>query len=303
MRQGAGGRPPPRRWRRLFAGGLALWGLSVLATFATGSFNLIPTVVLLGSFLVPVTFVVWAYEQLDGSAITVETLFRGFVSGGVLGLIAASILETYLLRPSPLLYVGVGLIEEAVKLALVWYIGFRLPRKTLRDGLVLGGTVGFGFAAVESAGYALSALYTVEGQSLRELVETEIVRSLAAPVGHGLWTAILGGVLFAEAKDRRVLRLTSRVLTAYLGVAALHALWDSMHGLAVALTLVLTGRMWDYDLLEKGYLPTPTSNQTHLFTLLYWVGLAIITIIGLSWLARIRDRAELDELHDIANAP
>jgi hypothetical protein len=39
---------------------LVLWVLTVAVTFATGNPNLIPTLVLLGGFLVPMSFVVWA---------------------------------------------------------------------------------------------------------------------------------------------------------------------------------------------------------------------------------------------------
>ena len=39
--------------------GLVLWLATVVVTFLTGNPNLIPTLVLLGSFLVPVTFVAW----------------------------------------------------------------------------------------------------------------------------------------------------------------------------------------------------------------------------------------------------
>jgi RsiW-degrading membrane proteinase PrsW (M82 family) len=33
----------------------------------------------------------------------------------------------------------------------------RLPRRTVRDGIALEAAVGFGFAALESAGYAFNA--------------------------------------------------------------------------------------------------------------------------------------------------
>ena len=59
--------------------------------------------------------------------------------------------------------------------------------------------------------------------SLTQLVQTELLRGLLAPVGHGLWTAILGGVLFS-ASGRRHFALTGRLLLAYLGVSLLHAL-------------------------------------------------------------------------------
>ncbi|WP_191892460.1 PrsW family glutamic-type intramembrane protease, partial [Streptomyces griseoaurantiacus] len=183
-------------------------------------------------------------------------------------------------------------IEELVKLLALAYVARRLHRRALRDGLVLGAAVGFGFAAFESAGYALNALITVHGLDLRALVETEILRGLLAPVGHGLWTAIAGGVLFAASRGGRW-RVTAGVTWTYLGVAALHALWDSMHGIAVLLTMVLTGTSYQYQLLQLGYVPRPTPAQVHLFTTLNWVGLLMVALVGLAWLVALRRAAEL----------
>ena len=90
-----------------------MWLLTVVVTFLTGNPNLVPTLVLLGSFLVPVTFVAWAFDRRDTGEITAALIFNTFITGGVLGVLAASLLETYLLHPSPWLFLGVGLIEEA----------------------------------------------------------------------------------------------------------------------------------------------------------------------------------------------
>lgn len=90
--------------------------------------------------------------------------------------------------------------------------------------MVLGAAVGFGFAAFESAGYAFNALFTRSGLSLWNLLETEVLRGILTPVGHGLWTAILSGVLFATAARYGRPRLTGAVLGWYVLVAVLHAL-------------------------------------------------------------------------------
>ena len=100
-----------------------------MVTFVTGNPNLVPTLVLLGSFLVPVTFVVWAFGRRHSGEVTSELLFSTFVSGGVLGVLAASLLESYLLHPSPGLFLGVGLIEEAVKLIALAFLTRRLAHK------------------------------------------------------------------------------------------------------------------------------------------------------------------------------
>ena len=272
-----------RSWARMFLTGLALWAATVAITYATQNANLIPTLVLLGSFLVPATFVSWAFEHRHSGEVTPELVFRTFTVGGVLGVLAASLLETYLLSPSPLLFVGVGLIEEAVKLGALALLTRHLVHKSTRDGLVLGASVGFGFAAFESAGYALTAMFTENGLSLMDLVTTELLRGLLAPFGHGLWTAILGGVLFSRSTREHFL-ITGRLLAAYLGVSLLHALWDSMNSIAVLVTLVLTDQPWQQRLLEIGYLPQPTPAQVLLFTVLTWLGLGLISVIGMVWL-------------------
>ncbi|SED15458.1 Protease prsW family protein [Amycolatopsis tolypomycina] len=285
---------PRRVWLRMFLTGALLWVLAVVVTFVTGNPNLVPTVVLLGSFLVPVTFVAWAFGRRRSGEVTSELLFSTFVAGGVLGVLAASLLESYLLHPSAWLFAGVGLIEEAVKLAVLAVLTRHLRVKFATDGLVLGATVGFGFAAFESAGYAFTALFTERGLSLMDLVQTELLRGVLAPVGHGLWTAILGGVLFS-ASDHRHFALTLRLLLSYLGVALLHALWDAMHGIALVLTLLLTGTPWQYVQLEQGYQPQPTALQADVFTVLSWGGLALVSVIGVGWLLAVRARARRGE--------
>jgi protease PrsW len=260
-----------RQWLRVFVVGLLLWAASVVVTFATGNTNLVPTVILLGSFLVPVTFVVYAFERHADQVVTAQRIFAAFVYGGVLGVLGASVLEAaFLKQPSVATYLGVGLIEEAVKLAALWLLARQLPRYTMRDGIVLGAAVGFGFAALESAGYAFNALFTMEGLSLQNLVETEVLRGLLTPLGHGLWTAILGGVLFRTAAEGGRLRLSGALVGWYVVVAGLHALWDAARPVAVWLTLLLTATPVQWQLLRVGQLSDVTQTQVHTFTMINW---------------------------------
>jgi RsiW-degrading membrane proteinase PrsW (M82 family) len=275
---------------------LTLWLTSLVVTLLTGNANLVPTLILLGSFLVPVTFVAWSFERWRDAHITAELIVSAFLVGGLLGVLAAALLETYLLEPSPLLFFGVGLIEEAAKLGALVFVTRHLARRHGRDGFVLGAAVGFGFAAFESAGYAFNALLTVKGLSLTALVETEMVRSVLAPFGHGLWTAILGGVLFREAAAGRF-RFNRAVLLMYLWVSLLHTLWDYTHSIALALTFVLTGTSWQYRLLSMGYLPTPTPEQVHVFTLLSIGFLAVVSLMGIATLRASWRRTQPEKAH------
>jgi RsiW-degrading membrane proteinase PrsW (M82 family) len=297
----AGGRHG-RQWLRFFLIGLLLWVASVAVTFWTGNVNLLPTVILLGSFLVPVTFVVYAFQRHADQVVTAQHIFAAFVYGGILGTLGASILEAeFLDRPSASTYFGVGLVEEAVKLAALWLLAWRLPRYTMRDGIVLGAATGFGFAALESAGYAFNALFTMEGLSLQNLVETEVLRGLLTPVGHGLWTAILGGILFRTAARTGRLRLSGTLVGWYLLVALLHTLWDASRGIAVWLTLLLTATQVQWLLIQMGRVPQPTQAQVHLFTMINWGLLLLDALLGVAVLrGRWRQALALERAQPIS---
>jgi RsiW-degrading membrane proteinase PrsW (M82 family) len=139
----------------------------------------------------------------------------------------------------------VGLIEEFVKGAAIVLLALGLRNYSTRDGLVLGAAVGFGFAALESSGYALASLFVVQGQhialSLSSVVFTELVRGVLAPFGHGLWSAVLGGVIFHAAARRGRLRPAWSVLVAYLGVSLLHAAFDFFGGIPGYIVISILG--------------------------------------------------------------
>lgn len=87
-------------WRGIFVTGLLLWIASVIVTALTSNTNMIPTVVLLGSFLVPTTAVVWYVDHYHSPELTGGLVARAFIVGGVMGVLAASILESLLIRPA-----------------------------------------------------------------------------------------------------------------------------------------------------------------------------------------------------------
>jgi RsiW-degrading membrane proteinase PrsW (M82 family) len=294
IEEGWAPRPRVQRWRWLavILSGLALWILSVVVTGLTGNPNLIPTVVMLGSFLVPATAVTYYLDHAPSAAISSQRVFFAFLYGGVLGILAAALLEVWLLQDGPLLYVGVGLIEEFAKLLALLLVAIGIRRCTMRDGIVLGASVGFGFAAFESSGYAFSALFTPHGLSLLSLVYTEVLRGVLAPVGHGLWTGILGGVLFEIASRKgRIAPFSGRVLGVYLGVSLLHGLWDSMRGIAIVLTILTTNSPALTGLMRQGILPASTAVVTWIFLCFELGGMAIVSLIGVLMLRSAWHRA------------
>jgi RsiW-degrading membrane proteinase PrsW (M82 family) len=275
-------------WRRTFVTGLLLWIASVVVTGLTQNLNMIPTVVLLGSFLVPATAVIWYLDHYHSDVVTPALVARAFILGGVIGVLAASIFEALLQQHGLLLYIGVGLVEELAKLLGLVFIARRLQRYAVRDGIVLGAAVGFGFAALESSGYALNSLIVVHGGtivfSLGSLVLTELLRGILAPIGHGLWTAILGGVLFAASRQGR-LRLSWGVVETYILVAILHGLWDAMGLIAMFLAaqydaVPTAGDLW------LGLVVPPAAEDLLLTLGFYISGLIVLSLIGIGVLRR-----------------
>lgn len=233
------------RWWAVLAIGLVLWIASVAATYITGDVLLLPTVVLLGSFVIPVTGVVWYLDHDPSAALSPRRVVGAFIIGGAVGVLAAALLEYYLVSKGAIGFVEVGFIEEGVKAILIVVVALGIRSFHTRDGMVLGAAVGFGFAALESSGYAFVSLFVVQGQhlffSLSSLVTTELVRGLLAPFAHGMWSAIVGGALFGAATRSGHLRLAWRVLFAYVGVALLHGAFDTFGGIAAYVIVSLVG--------------------------------------------------------------
>ncbi|TMB89631.1 MAG: PrsW family intramembrane metalloprotease, partial [Chloroflexi bacterium] len=147
------------RWWLIFPIGLVLWAATVADALYTYNLILLPTVVLLGSFLVPVTGVAWYLDHDASPALSPRRIVSAFILAGVLGALAASVLEYWLVfGPGLFGMLKVGLIEELVKGVLIVLFALGIRSYTTRDGMVLGATVGFGFAALESSGYALASL-------------------------------------------------------------------------------------------------------------------------------------------------
>jgi protease PrsW len=284
----AHGLEAPSRWRwlKLLGLGAITWVASVGALGITQDAYLIPLTVTTGSFVVPVCGAIYVFDRLFDSAFPRIKIVEAFALGGTLGMLLAVFGEHLLLSNGTLRYFGVGLIEEAAKLVALWLVARRLATYSIRDGIVLGVAVGFGFAAFESSGYALVALFGPHGLDLHNMIGTVVERGLLAPVGHGLWTGILGGVLFMSARQGR-LRLAPAVVATYLFVALLHALFDSSSGVGALIVGLLTDNTSHWHALVAGEIPVQMKNDVTLFAISSVVCTGLVSIVGIYTLVRI----------------
>jgi RsiW-degrading membrane proteinase PrsW (M82 family) len=283
---------PLHTWRTVLLAGLALWAVSTATLVATADLILLPAVVLLGSFLVPVACVFWLLDHGHHTTLSPARLLSAFVAAGVLGLMAAAALETWLLPSRLMPNLWVGLIEEAVKLVGLAAVAWALPTYRVRDGLILGATVGLGFASFESAGYTLDAGFSAgDGFSARDLVSEELLRAAIAPVGHGVWTGLVGAALFSCSRGSRRVRFSLVVIATFLVAAGLHALWDASSNAAVVVCVLVAGDPTLRDVLRSGTVPAPTAiEQQVLLGAIQWAFMGMIAFVGL-WLFRRAWRA------------
>lgn len=221
-------------WWRVLLTGVLFYFASLLALLLTGNPNLFPTVVMVGGFMIPVTYVAFFYDRRHLSRLTLPNIAQCFIYGGLIGVLAASLLEPlFIRRLDPGTAFGVGLIEEFAKILGILVIARRLRHDTEMDGLILGVAAGMGFASFESCGYAFSA-FLRSGGSLTLTVFITLLRGVLSPLGHGTWTAILTSVLYRESRSGHF-RFNTKVLGAYLTVSILHGLWDGLPGAITAL--------------------------------------------------------------------
>lgn len=117
------------------------------------------------------------------------------------------------------------LLEEAAKGFGVWLLGSRLT--TRRDGVMLGASIGLGFAAVETFTYLVAALADagseVAGVPLFDLALLAGLRSITAAFMHPAATGLTGyGIARVRVRGRSLLA----VVPFFVLAVALHGVYN-----------------------------------------------------------------------------
>ena len=228
-----------RRWLQIFVIGLALFIATEQALKFTANPNYFPTVILLGALLIPVTFVAYVYEHVPAREVSLSLLIICFFGGGIVGLLAAGLLEY-----SSLVNLGiaslllVGLIEEGAKIILPAAQFINGKYQSEADGLLFGVAAGMGFAALETMGYGMVALIQTQG-SIGTLEEVLLVRGFLSPAGHGAWTGLVCAVLWRERSKKKT--FSWPLLGTFLLAILLHTLWNVFNGPSATSLIYLIG--------------------------------------------------------------
>ena len=132
-------KPLKRRSFQTFVSRLLLPFLGERTLVATGDPNYVPSAILLGSFLGPVTFTTYLYERLPNWEVPLPPVAICFVWGGVPGTVVAGTLEYDAMKRLGFLpKEGIGVIEEGAKLILPLVFYFLGRYRSEAAGILLG---------------------------------------------------------------------------------------------------------------------------------------------------------------------
>ena len=211
-----------------------LLSLTVFAGFLFASYffknpKLYPGLMFVGSFAVPLSTLVLFFELNVWRDISFYKVFRCFLCGAIVSLIFALFLFSSF--PGKTLGAAIGassagIVEEVGKLAALLCVVDTGKSRHMLGGMLLGAAVGAGFAAFESAGYALLNLYS---EGLDACVHNLVVRGVLAPFGHVVWTAIAGAALWrvkGEGRFHPQMLLDARFLRIAWVPMVLHMIWN-----------------------------------------------------------------------------
>ena len=283
-----------RAWLAVLLAGLVVWLLAAGVTAITTDPILIPTLFLIGSFLVPVTVVAFALGRLDDCRLTTNVVLTGFLAAGTIGVVVSAVTEIYLLPTGagPLGnaagFFGVGLIEEVSKGAVLVAVGWGVRERTVHGGWSWG-PPSCRLRRLRKRGLRLLRVYPAHRRPPR--AEHSADRGVASHARSVRPSDLDRAARWCTLRGRRStkggFRLTKRLGWTLVGVAALHGAWDASYGWAIWITQELIGSGWIADWPDGSYWElAPTQQELWVFQVMYDGALVVNAAIGLTWVVR-----------------
>lgn len=217
--------PKPWLFTRVFLIALLSYLGLYMGVSLFGNINFLPGLIVVGAFAVPFTTLIFFWEMNAPQNIAIYKIVYVVFIGGILSLLVA--LVFYDILRNNINPITIGIVEELSKVVAVIFFVRSLKYKYILNGLLLGAAIGVGFAAFETAGYALRALLS---NSYHSLYYTILWRSVFSPGGHVAWAALAGAAICrvqGDSKFRFSMLFQPKFLLIFFLVVALHALWDS----------------------------------------------------------------------------
>ena len=278
------GWPKPWLFFRLLAALVIAYVALTFLFVETGNGNCVPGIMLLGAFAVPLATPVLFFELNTPRNVSLHMVGKLFLLGAIVSLAVA--LLAYSLPVFQLSDMEAGVVEEVAKLLTAIVVMRSVRYKYILNGILFGATVGAGFAAFETAGYALNhgllpglfqGLVQFNGDMNRAMqmgtgamLSVLRLRGIETPLAHVPWTAISAGAFWRVKLDRPTspsMLFDTRFLKAFLIPVLLHAIWDAPLQLPFHGNEILTGMITWYvifGLVQQGLRQVKEEQKTHL---------------------------------------
>ena len=238
--------------------------------------NMIPAVMILGAFAVPLTTLTFFFEMNTPRNVSIHRIATLFLLGAVVSLVFALVGYTMPVLGS-MGNMAAGIVEEVAKLLTVVIVVRGVRYKYILNGLLFGATVGAGFAAFETSGYALNQ-GLLAGSSLHNgvvlMLQVLRERAFLTPWGHVAWTAIAAAA-FWRVKGSQPMQISmlfdSRFLKAFMIPVVLHTIWDAPWQLPFDGNYILSALVSWYvvfGLVQQGLRQVNNEQRAHLQTTL-----------------------------------
>lgn len=220
--------PHPWLYSRVLLACVVAFVLMFCAVFLFQNGTSVPGVMLVGSFAIPVATVVLFMEMNVFRNVSFYEIAKFFLLGGCASILLTLIFDSCFgnIELNMIGAILTGIVEEIAKLLIILFFLRKTPYRSILAGLLIGASVGAGFAAFESAGYALRMLMYEDGGYMLAVIG---LRAFFAPGGHVAWAAITGAALMIAANHGAIttgLIFKPKFTRLFIIPVLLHALWD-----------------------------------------------------------------------------
>jgi RsiW-degrading membrane proteinase PrsW (M82 family) len=201
--------------------------------YGRNAINVLPAFIFFGCFAIPFSVLTFFFEMNSPKNVSIFQVAKLVMVGGAVSFLITFFLFDYFPLQKVYGAASAGIIEEIAKILIVIILAkasITCKHSYTLNGILYGAAVGTGFAAFESAGYALNA--GLEMNSFAALNHLIVFRGLLSPFTHIVWTGIAGGAFwmaFREISDKKIIAAitNTRFLSLFVISVALHFLWNS----------------------------------------------------------------------------
>ena len=228
--------PKPWLFTRMIVASLVLYFLMWFGWKMWANTNLLPGLMLIGSFAIPISTLVLFVELNVRRTVSLYMVVRLVFLGGIFSLLLTHFLPVTIAFLSPMfgnwsVYLGdsiAGPLEESAKVLAMVAVASAAKYRYKLNGLLVGAAVGTGFSAFESAGYAFNIILV--GGGVDAMVQNINMRGLLSPFSHIVWSAIAGCALWRVINGQKFkwrMLCDERFIRLLLVSVVLHMIWNS----------------------------------------------------------------------------